>query len=75
VEPHPEAIDRYLEVDLTAGRGQRQHQDRLTFCSIQYTSVEKIAKAAQSLGAGTLMATLDLQAAYRLVPVRGAWWR
>ena len=39
------------------------------FCSIQYTSVDKIAKAAQSLGAGTLMAKLDVRAAYRLVPV------
>ena len=39
------------------------------FCSIQYTSVDKIAKAAQSLGAGTLMAKLDMRAAYRLVPV------
>ena len=39
------------------------------FCSIQYMSVDKIAKAAQSLGAGTLMAKLDIQAAYRLVPV------
>ena len=28
-----------------------------------------MAKAAQSLGAGTLMAKLDVQAAYRLVPV------
>ena len=39
------------------------------FCSIHYTSVDETAKAAQSLGAGTLMAKLDVQAAYRLVPV------
>ena len=35
----------------------------------RYTSVNRIAKAAQSLGVGTLMAKLDVQVAYRLVPV------
>lgn len=38
-------------------------------CSLQYTSVEKIAVAAQSLGAGALLAKLDVRSAYRLVPV------
>ena len=38
-------------------------------CSIQYTSVDRVAKAAQSLGVGTLLAKLDVQAAYRLIPV------
>ena len=38
-------------------------------CSLQYTSVEKVAREAQKLGRGTLLAKLDVQAAYRLVPV------
>ena len=38
-------------------------------CSLQYTSVEKVAMVAQSLGRGTLLAKLDVQAAYRLVPI------
>ena len=38
-------------------------------CSLQYTSVELIAVAAQALGAGALMAKLDVQSAYRLLPV------
>ena len=38
-------------------------------CSLSYTSVEKVARVAQSLGPGTLMAKLDIKAAYRLVPV------
>ncbi len=40
-----------------------------TACSMQYTSVKKVARAAQSLGRGALLAKLDIQAAYRLVPV------
>ncbi len=39
------------------------------FCSLSYTSVEKAARAAQSLGPGALVAKTDIQAAYRLVPV------
>ncbi len=38
-------------------------------CSLQYTSVERVARAAQCLGKGALLAKLDVQAAYRLVPV------
>ena len=38
-------------------------------CTLQYTSVERIATAAQSLGAGTLLAKLDVRSAYRLIPV------
>ena len=38
-------------------------------CSLQYTSIERIAVAAQALGAGALMAKLDVQSAYRLLPV------
>ena len=38
-------------------------------CSLTYTSVDKVARMAQSLGPGTLMAKLDIKAAYCLVPV------
>ena len=38
-------------------------------CSLQYTSVEREAHAAQSLGKGALLAKLDVKAAYRLIPV------
>ncbi len=38
-------------------------------CSLQYTSVERVARAAQSMGTGALLAKIDVQSAYRLVPV------
>ena len=34
-------------------------------CSLQYTSVDKVARVAQRLGKGTL----DIQAVYRIVPI------
>ena len=36
---------------------------------MQYTSVSKVARAAQGLGRGALMVKLDIEAAYRLVSV------
>ena len=51
-------------------------------CSLQYTTVEKVAAAAQRLGPGALLAELDIRSAYRLVPVHpddrpllGITWR
>lgn len=38
-------------------------------CSITYTTVEKVAIAAMSLGQGALLAKLAIKAAYRLLPV------
>ena len=38
-------------------------------CTIQYTSVDNIERAAYRLGPGTLLAKADIKAAYRLVPV------
>ena len=38
-------------------------------CSLQYISVEKVARVAQRLGRGMLLAKVDVQAAYRLVPI------
>ena len=42
---------------------------RPDLCSLHYTSVEAVARAAQRLGNGALMAKLDIKSAYRLVPV------
>ena len=38
-------------------------------CSLQYTSVEKVAAAARRLGPGALLAKVDIKSAYRLIPV------
>lgn len=37
-------------------------------CSLQYTSVHKVAQAALRLGHGALLAKLDIKSAYRLLP-------
>ena len=41
-------------------------------CSLSYPTVHKAARLAQSLGKGALLAKLDLQNAYRIVPVHPA---
>ena len=38
-------------------------------CSLQYTSVDRVANVACSMGRGALMAKLDIKSAYRLLPV------
>ena len=38
-------------------------------CSLTYTTVEKVAQQAMSLGRGALMAKVDIESAYRLIPV------
>ena len=38
-------------------------------CSLTYTTVEKVAQRVMCLGRGALMAKVDIEAAYRLVPV------
>ena len=38
-------------------------------CSLCYTSVGKVAEAAQGLGTGALLAKVDIESAYRLIPV------
>ena len=42
---------------------------RSELCSLKYTSVERVARAAQQLGRGALLAKLDIKSTYRLVPV------
>lgn len=39
------------------------------YCSLQYTSVERVAKAVFECGVGALMAKVDVKSAYRLIPV------
>ena len=38
-------------------------------CSLQYTTVDRVARAAQCLGRWALLAKIDVKAAYRLIPV------
>lgn len=41
----------------------------LSFCSRQYTSVDQIARVATRFGSRSLLAKIDINSAYRLVPV------
>ena len=52
------------------------------WCSLEYTTVDKVAAVAMSLGVGALMAKVDIKAAYRIIPVHpldrpllGITWR
>ena len=38
-------------------------------CSLEYTSVDKVAEATRQLGRGTLMAKVNIKSAYRLISV------
>ena len=38
-------------------------------CSLTYTTVEKVARRVMGLGKGALMAKVDIESAYRLIPV------
>ena len=38
-------------------------------CSMTYTKVERVAQRAMHLGTGALMAKVDIESTYRLVPV------
>ena len=40
-----------------------------SLCSLSYVTVDQVASMAASLGAGTLLAKVDIESAYRLVPV------
>lgn len=39
------------------------------FCSLSYTSVEQVAEVAARLGKGDLLAKIDIESAYCLIPV------
>ena len=38
-------------------------------CSLVYTSVDRVAEVAAFLGPGALLAKVDIESAYRLIPV------
>ena len=59
-----------LITDLSSPEG-RSVNDGIdsTLCSLQYTSVDRIARVAASFGPGSLLAKIDRKSAYRLVPV------
>ena len=51
-------------------------------CSLRYVSVDTVTNIAASLGVGTLLAKVDIESAYRLIPVHpedrqllGVMWR
>ena len=53
-----------------------------TMCSLSYITVDQVAAVAASLGVGSLLAKIDIQSAYRIVPVHpqdrpllGVRWR
>ena len=39
------------------------------FCSMEYTSVDRVTAAVMALGRGTLLAKIDIKSAYRIIPV------
>ena len=41
-------------------------------CSLEYTTVDRVAGAALALGRGALLAKIDIKSAYRLLPVHPA---
>ena len=41
-------------------------------CSLEYTSVDRVAEVIADLGPRTLMAKIDIKAAYRMIPVHPA---
>ena len=43
-----------------------------SLCSLKYITVEQVAKKAVMLERGSLIAKIDIKAAYRLVPVAPA---
>ena len=41
-------------------------------CSLEYTTVDKVATIALRLGKGTLLAKIDIKSAYCIIPVHPA---
>lgn len=59
-----------LIVDLSAPDGGSVNNGiECGLCSLQYVSVEDIVHKIERMGKGTLLAKVDLKAAYRMVPV------
>ena len=56
------------DLSFPEGRGVNDGIDP-QYCSLEYVSVDEVALAAAGLGKGSLLAKIDIRAAYRLVPV------
>ncbi len=56
--------------DLSFPRGQSVNDGiPAERCSLEYTTVDRVAGAALALGRGALLAKIDIESAYRLIPV------
>ena len=68
-KPHQPGKWRLI-LDLSSPRGGSMNDgiDR-QLCSLSYTRIDDAARRIVQLGPGTLLAKLDLQSAYRIVPV------
>ena len=71
VIPKDHATNRWrLITDLSFPEGTSINDGiRPELCSLTYTSVDRVARAAEQLGPGALLAKVDTKSAYRLVPV------
>ena len=59
-----------LITDLSFPHGQSVNDGiESEFCSLSYSSVEDVAAIVTNLGRGALLAKIDIEAAYRLIPV------
>ena len=57
-------------MDLSFPHGQSVNDSiDLSLCSLSYTTVDDITDVAAQLGTGALLAKVDIESAYRLVPV------
>ena len=72
-----------LIVDLSSPKGWSVNDGIApSLCSLRYVTVDEIAAVAATLGRGALIAKLDVESAYRIVPVHpddrpllGVQWR
>ena len=59
-----------LIIDLSSPKGKSVNDAIIPqLCSLQYSRVDHVAQVVRVLGKGTLMCKLDLNSAYRVVPV------
>ena len=62
-----------LITDLSYPPGQSVNDGiESVFCSLKYTSVDRVAEVVAMYPPGTLLAKIDIESAYRLVPVHPA---
>ena len=57
------------DLSFTPGHSVNDGVDPL-LCSLSYTAVDHVAEVVVSLGVGALLAKVDIESAYRLIPVR-----